>query len=155
DHYPGTKLSISEYNYGGAADISGAIAEADVLGIFGQQGLFAASSWLLAGDSSFLFAGFAMYRNYDGKGATFGDTAIAAANPTTDKTISYASISSKDKTNVIVIAINKETTAMDAAITIKHTAHVPSADVYVLTSDGAAPKKGTALTEVATNAFHY
>jgi hypothetical protein len=35
-NYAGTKLSISEYNYGGATDISGGIAEADVLGIFGR-----------------------------------------------------------------------------------------------------------------------
>ena len=46
DHYPGTKLSISEYNYGAGGDISGGLAEADVLGIFGREGLFAATMWL-------------------------------------------------------------------------------------------------------------
>ena len=40
---PGTKLSISEYNYGGGDEIAGAIAEADALGIFGEQGVYAAS----------------------------------------------------------------------------------------------------------------
>ena len=39
-HYPGTKLSISEYNYGAGGDISGGIAQADVLGVFGREGLF-------------------------------------------------------------------------------------------------------------------
>ena len=34
-HYPGTALSFTEWNYGGGTDISGAIATADVLGIFG------------------------------------------------------------------------------------------------------------------------
>src|ERR1019366_5993457 len=38
--YPGTKLSFSEWNYGGGTDISGAIASADVLGIFGSYGVF-------------------------------------------------------------------------------------------------------------------
>jgi len=28
-HYPGTKLSLSEYNYGAANDISGGVAQAD------------------------------------------------------------------------------------------------------------------------------
>ena len=46
-HYPGTKLAITEYNYGGGNHISGAIAQADVLGIFGREGLFAATLWPL------------------------------------------------------------------------------------------------------------
>ena len=46
-NYPGTKLSFSEYDYGGGGDISGGIAQADVLGIFGAQGVFAATQWAL------------------------------------------------------------------------------------------------------------
>ena len=38
-HYPGTKLSFSEYTFGGGHDISGGVAEADALGIFGREGL--------------------------------------------------------------------------------------------------------------------
>ncbi len=37
-NYPGTKLAFTEYQYGGGADISGAIAQADALGIFGREG---------------------------------------------------------------------------------------------------------------------
>ena len=43
DFNPGTKIAITEYNYGGDNHISGGIAEADALGIFGQQGVFAAN----------------------------------------------------------------------------------------------------------------
>ena len=42
---PGMKISITEYNNGGAQHIAGTIAEADDLGIFGAQGLFAANLW--------------------------------------------------------------------------------------------------------------
>jgi len=70
-HYPGTKMSISEYNYGAGGDISGGLAQADVLGVFGREGLFAATVWLMSASNSFLYAGFAMYRNYDGNSATF------------------------------------------------------------------------------------
>jgi hypothetical protein len=154
-HYPGTKLSISEYNYGAGGDISGGLAEADVLGVFGVQGLFAASSWLLSQTNTFLFAGFAMYRNYDGQGATFGDTSISLVDSDTVNTSAYASIASASPTDVVVVAINKETSAVKAGITVKHTAALSAADVYVLTSAGAAPVKGTGLTAVATNAFSY
>ena len=37
--YPGTKLGITEYNYGGSAHISGGMALADVLGVFGNKGV--------------------------------------------------------------------------------------------------------------------
>ena len=37
--YPGTKLAFSEYNWGGQENINGAVAQADILGIFGSYGL--------------------------------------------------------------------------------------------------------------------
>ena len=49
-NYPNTLLAITEYNYGAANHISGAIAQADVLGIFGREGLFAANLWRLVSE---------------------------------------------------------------------------------------------------------
>jgi hypothetical protein len=155
-HYPGTKLSISEYNYGAGPDISGGLAEADALGVFGREGLFAASMWEMSGtNSNFIFGGFAMYRNYDGAGATFGDTSVSAVNSAIDQGSVYASVRSAAPADVIVVAINKQATARVAGITVRHTAALAGADVYTLTSASAAPQKGTALTAVATNAFRY
>lgn len=154
-HYPGTKLSISEYNYGAGGDISGGIAEADALGVFGREGLFAAAVWLTSQTNNYLFAGFAMYRNYDGKGATFGDTSIQAQNSDVANASVYASVNSSNKTNVIVVAINKATSAKVAGITIAHTTQLNAADVYTLTSASAQPQKAAGLTAVATNAFSY
>ena len=154
-HYPGTRLSFSEYDYGAGADISGGLAEADVLGIFGRDGVFAAASDLLSATNTFLFAGFAMYRNYDGAGATFGDTSITAANSATDLTSSYASVFASNPTNVIVVLLNKQTTALTAGITIAHTAHLTGANAFVLTSAAPAPSAASPLTQVATNAFSY
>jgi hypothetical protein len=154
DHYPGTKLSFSEYNYGAGADISGGLAQADALGVFGREGLFAASTWLMSQTNTFLFAGFAMYRNYDGQGGTFGDTSIDLANSDIANTSAYASVVSKSGANVIVVAVNKSDQPLDAGITIKHTA-LAGADTYVLTSAGPSPQKGAALQAVAANAFLY
>ncbi len=81
DFDPGTKMAISEYNYGGGNNISGGIAEADALGIFGQQGLFAANLWPIDSNanSQFTNGGFKMFLNYNGAGGKFGDTSIAAS----------------------------------------------------------------------------
>jgi hypothetical protein len=102
DHYPGTKLAIPEYNYGGAKDPSGMVAQADVLGIFGRYGVFAACNWGLSPDTPAEIAGFAAFLNYDGKGAKFGDLAL----PCSDGSV-YASLSSSDRLKLTVVIINK------------------------------------------------
>ena len=53
-HYPGTRLAITEYNYGGGDHVSGGVAQADVLGIFGREDVFAATLWDLQGGDALL-----------------------------------------------------------------------------------------------------
>jgi hypothetical protein len=77
-HYPGTELAFTEWNYGGGTHISGAIASADVLGIFGQEGVGLACNWDLGVPEPFMRAAFRAYRNFDGAGGQFGDTSIEA-----------------------------------------------------------------------------
>jgi hypothetical protein len=154
-HYPGTKLSISEYNYGAGGDISGGLAQADVLGVYGREDLFAATVWLMSSKNSFLYAGFAMYRNYDGAGATFGDTSIKAATSDVAATSIYASVFAANPANVVAVAINKTTKSKVAGIKLSHPTALAGADVYTLTSAGATPQKGAAITATGTNAFSY
>ncbi len=49
-HYPGTKLSISEYNWGSDDGISGALAQAEALAIFGREGVDLATRWVAPAD---------------------------------------------------------------------------------------------------------
>ncbi|HLI77192.1 MAG TPA: glycoside hydrolase family 44 protein, partial [Acidobacteriaceae bacterium] len=44
-NYPGTKTAITEYNWGGQESLNGAVAQADILGIFGREGLDMATLW--------------------------------------------------------------------------------------------------------------
>ncbi len=74
--YPGTKVGISEYNFGGEQSASGAVALAEALGTFGQQGLYLADYWTYPPLGSPAAAAFELYRNYDGHGATFGETSV-------------------------------------------------------------------------------
>ena len=154
-HYPGTKLSISEYNYGASNDISGGVAQADVLGTFGREDVFAATVWMMNSTNTFIYGGFAMYRNYDGNGATFGDTSVAASTSSVDTSSIYASVSSQDPTKVVAVAINKAANPISATITVNHPTQLAAADVYVLTSASAAPAKGAAITANGANTFSY
>ncbi|MFZ4462167.1 MAG: glycoside hydrolase family 44 protein, partial [Patescibacteria group bacterium] len=44
-YYPGTKLAITEFDYGANGHISGGIATADALGIYGKYGVYFSSYW--------------------------------------------------------------------------------------------------------------
>jgi hypothetical protein len=151
---PSMKLSFTEWNYGGGSDISGSIATADTLGIFGANGVYMASLFPTWHDESFTYAGFDVFRNYDGNGAAFGDTTISASTTDLADSSVYASLESGDAAHLVVVAINKATTAKVAGVQITHSTVYTKAAVYVLTQSGGAKMvAGAALTAVATNAF--
>jgi len=139
-NYPGTLLSISEYNYGGGSDISGGLALADALGIFGREGIYAACEWPLSGREPYVAAAFAMFLDYDGKGGAFGDTSIFAGTADVVDSSIYASLDSGDGRRMVLVAINKTNHAMDAEVSISGGGPWKSADVYELTAAGASPK---------------
>jgi hypothetical protein len=155
-HYPGTKLAITEYNYGGANHISGAIAQADVLGIFGREGLYAATLWPLESNASFIYGGFDIFRNYDGANGSFGDTSIRATNTDADTTSVYASVNAGSAGRMVVVALNKSGAAQTAGIAVTHTTQFHTAQVYVLTSANSAPQRVMPDINITlTNAFQY
>jgi hypothetical protein len=154
-HYPGTGLGFTEYNYGAGGHISGGMAQADALGVFGREGVHTATVWLLSSSNAYLFAAFAMYRNFDGNNGSFGDTSVHADTSNVEQTSVFASVRSSGDGKVIVVAINKTDTARVAGIAIKHAGTLSSALVYTLTAAAASPQAQASLTAVATNAFSY
>jgi Glycoside hydrolase family 44 len=153
-NYAGTKLSISEYNYGGGADISGGIAQADVLGILGKQGMFSANEWPLASKEPFILGAMEMYRNYDGRGSTFGDTSVSASNSDITNTSIYASTDSTSPGRIVLVALNKTSAAISAAIALNNTGqHYTSFAVYQLTSNSPLNSDGTLAVPVYVNTY--
>ena len=144
-NYPGTKLAFTEYNYGGADDISGGVAEADVLGIFGRYGVFAAALWP-SDKMPFFGGGLQMYRDFDGNGGSFGDTSVAAANDNVVSSSVYASLDSTDGSRMVIVAINKTDHPLPAFVSISHFLPVTNAMAYQLTAASAAPKPGGAVS---------
>jgi hypothetical protein len=112
ERYPGTKLSITEYDYGGGDHISGGLAQADVLGVFGREGLYLGNYWGNGPGNgvlpAYIKSAFRLYRNYDGKGGTFGDTAIAATPADQAKASIYAATDTKRPGQVTILVINKD-----------------------------------------------
>ncbi|HUQ12587.1 MAG TPA: glycoside hydrolase family 44 protein [Steroidobacteraceae bacterium] len=154
-HYPGTRLAITEYNYGGANDISGAIAQADVLGIFGREGLFAANLWRLSNNNNFLYGAFEMFRNYDGANGSFGDTSIRATSSDVAGASVYASVNTGNAGRMVVVAINKNDTPLTAGFAVAHGTRFHTAQLYRLTSASSQPQRQPDIGITQANAFQY
>ncbi|MDR3740961.1 MAG: glycoside hydrolase family 44 protein [Terracidiphilus sp.] len=108
NNYPGTKLAITEYNWGGQEHINGALAQADILGIFGREGLDIGTLWG-APDATTQIPGlmaFEIYRNYDGANSTFGGESISTSSGDQSKLAVYAAQRTSDN-KLTLIVINK------------------------------------------------
>lgn len=128
-HYPGTKLAISEYNWGGLEHINGALAQAEVLGIFGREGLDLATLWAPPKPNQPGAFAFRIYRNYDGNGSMFGDTSVQAnsANPN-DLSIFAATRTSDDSLTLVII--NKTADSLTSNVNLSGFTPASSAQVY-------------------------
>jgi hypothetical protein len=105
-NYPGTKLCVGEYNWGGDDDPSGAIAQAEILGIFARERVDHAYFWAgLDGVQRFAFQ---LYRNPDGSGSGrgFGDRHLATRSDAPDRLAAFAA--RRDDGALTVVLINKD-----------------------------------------------
>jgi hypothetical protein len=154
--YPGTGLGLSEWDYGGGNEISGAIADADVLGIYGQQGVSEAAYWPLFSNETFSMGAFEAFRNYDGNGGSFGDTSVSATSSNVATSTVYASMDQANHNQLVIIAINKATTAKTASIKLTAEAIFRAAKVYTITSSGGpTPKAAGSISAPVQNGFLY
>jgi hypothetical protein len=153
--YPGTKLAISEWNFGGGTHISGAVAAADALGIFGRDGVHVAAFQGLTNDAPFVLGAFRAYRNYDGQGAAFGDRSLPATSSDDSLASVYASIRSADATEMVLIAINRSADEVEATLAIASPTEYETADVFAITSASPTPAAAGTLTATSANQFSY
>ena len=105
-NYPGTKIGLTEWNWGADNTLNGGLTVAEVLGVFGRERLDMACYWTAPGNGTPGFYAYKMYRNADGANHGFGDTAVSAHSSAPDRVSCYASLESKTGLPVILI-INK------------------------------------------------
>jgi hypothetical protein len=129
DFYPGTRLAISEYNWGALDHINGALAQADVLGIFGREGVDMATLWAPPTPSQPGAFAFRMYRNYDGQGGQFGDTSVRASSANQEQLAIYAARRGGDGSLTLMI-INKTGDALTSSVGLSGFSPAAQARVY-------------------------
>lgn len=120
--YPGTKLSLSEYNLSipssepGSA-VTNALIQADTLGIFAREGLDLATRWDVGDDGPLIADAFRVYRNYDGKHSKFGDLWVRSTSANQGKLAIYGARRSSDGAYTLLV-INKTAGALNSALSL-------------------------------------
>jgi hypothetical protein len=133
-NYPGTKLAYDEYNWtpdGSSSTFPDAILAVDGLGLFGSTGVDLASFWGLDVTTP-TATGFALYRNYDGNGGSFGNESIAATS--SDDTQLHVYAAERADGAVTILLVNKTAADVSSVLALSnHTAAGP-ADVYLFSA---------------------
>lgn len=115
EHFPGLQLALTEYSWGADAHINGATAQADLLGIFGREGLDLAARWEAPARGSPTWQAIKLYRNPDGRRLGFGDRSLPAPSPDADRLASFAALRSADGA-LTVMLVHK---ALDTAARVR------------------------------------
>jgi hypothetical protein len=112
---PGTKLAITEYSWGADDAPSGALAQAEILAIFGREGVDLATRWVVPGSGSKTEEAFELFLDYDGAGARVTGESVAATSSEPGEIGAYAVRGPSDE--LFVLLFNKGTVAraVDAA----------------------------------------
>ena len=129
-HYPGTKIAITEYNWGGMSDINGALAQADILGIFGREGLDLATIWEPPSSAQPGAYAFRMYLNYDGLGGKFGDTRVRAVSADQSILSVYAAQRSSDGAITMMVINKSGADQTDVALSLAGVTPQANAEVW-------------------------
>lgn len=155
-NYPGTKLAFTEYNYGDFNHPSSGIAQADVLGIFGKYGVYAAHYWQMQSNINYTSAGFKIFRNYDGNNSTFGNTSVYSAMSDKVNSSVYTSINGTNENELYMVVMNKNLTQnINGQFAITSGVTYSTADVWGFDAGSANITQRTAVVSITTNQFSY
>jgi hypothetical protein len=107
--YPGTPLSITEWNaaIAGESDYSTALSDADAYGILGRERAYLASRWVAPVPGNPNYLGLKLYTNYDGQHHGFATTSVSATNNGSPNLVSSYAAMNAAGTTLTVMVLNK------------------------------------------------
>lgn len=152
-YYPGTKLAITEYDYGAGDRISGGLAQADVLGAFGRYGVDVATLWGIQQSDAYAAAAFRLYRDYDGRGGQYGTTSVRANTADVANTSVWAA--TDDAGALHVILINKSRSDIDARVAITSAKSYSAGIAWGFDRTSAQLTQRPGVSSIKDNAFTY
>lgn len=133
--YPGLQTAITEYNWGAEGSMNGATTQADILGIFGREGLDMATRWMTPDSASPTYKAIKMYRNYDGFKSGFGDTSVQATVPNPDNVSAFAAVRTTDGALTVMVISKYLSGNTKTTLSLANFAHNGTAQTYRLASN--------------------
>ena len=113
---PGTRLAITEYNWGADNGASSALAQAELLAIFGREGVDAAARWVAPRANSLVERAFRFHLDYDNQRSRIEGISVRATSADSDMLGAYAVQMPGQR--VMVMLFNKATSATTASINL-------------------------------------
>jgi hypothetical protein len=110
---PGTKLAITEYNWGNDDTTSGAVAQAEIFGIFAREGVDLATRWVAPEPNTRAERAYTLFLDYDGHGGNVSGNSVRATSADIDTIGAYAFTSGA---RTFVLLTNKDTVTHDANV---------------------------------------
>ena len=132
---PDVGLAITEYKWGADDGASSALAHAEVLALFGREGVDFASRWVAPEPGTLVEDAYELFLNYDGGGAQILGDSVRATSDSPDELGSYA-ISGADG-SLWILLINRDTVPIAAEVDVAGGLIPGAAPVYRF--DGANP----------------
>ncbi len=132
--YPGTKIGITEYNWGAESHINGATAQADILGIFGREGLDMATRWTTPKSDTPTYKAMKLYRNYDDRKSGFGETSVQTTVPNPDSLSAFAALRTNDGALTVMVINKTPDAATSVALALANFAPKGAIQVWQLTA---------------------
>ena len=143
---PGTKLAITEYNWGNDNTVSGAVAQAEALAIFAREGVDLATRWIAPDANTQAEKAFAIFLNYDGAGGRVQGDSVGATSANIDQVGAYAF---HGNARTFVLLTNKDTVAHDVALSF-NASHSTAWKLYGFTGASALAQTGSGNISAGT-----
>jgi hypothetical protein len=152
---PGTKLAFSEYSIdSGHKLITDALAEADMLGIFGSYQVDFANMWNTPAPTDPIAYAFRLYRDYDGNGGRFGETSVQASSTDPTQLAVYGAQRSADGALTLVV-LNKTTAAIGATFSLANFTPSGGAEAYSYSAANLTKITSAGSVAITANALSY
>ncbi|EEF62202.1 hypothetical protein Cflav_PD6477 [Pedosphaera parvula Ellin514] len=151
-YYPGCRTAVTEYNWGAEDHMNGATVQADILGIFGREGLDLATRWTTPANTTPTYKAIKLYRNYDGNKSTFGDTSILAAATNIDNVAAFAAQRTNDGALTIMVINKYLANTVPVSLGISNFGNGGSAQVWQLNTNAISHLPNLTYTNAILNA---
>jgi hypothetical protein len=132
---PGVGLAMTEYKWGADDGASSALAHAEVLALFGREGVDLATRWVAPEPDSRVEDAYELFLNYDGAGAGIEGDSVRATSDGPEALGSYA-IAGPDG-DLWIVLINRSELALDTDVEVQGGLLGGNAAVYGY--DGSSP----------------